>query len=1080
MLNPLKIQLSHEDLFVERYDRLMSQALHLTEGDKQQAQDLLHDAFIHFTLIRPDLEKIANTEGYLFVTLRNLRLSQVRRAAYSTKLASLASYDSFEFGLRARDLRAQIQVHDELRAICEYATLRKETSKAGSVLILRFFHGYYPSETALILRTPRRVVDNWLGIARREARLYLENPNSLVFMAANSSESSDSKTEGQSSDDPFKDIHARIFSSAKGECFSSEQLAEFYIAENESPIDCPQLAHLVSCAICLDEVNRILRIPSLSERNPFDVSGRDERIKGGGGPGDSTGGGSLPVSGPGNTFTRRSRRDAKVTFEHRPEELRFSANGFVVGSLKVDSERSEQTISINLDEKISFVEAFSEQGVRLLLMNIEPPPLGAATQSLKVLLSDNRSLHLSLAFSDHWPTLQTVYYDPLLSDASLPLDDTAFEGVTARSFAQRDVQERQVAESEVEVPAPQTKPTGAFADGDSPRPRVSLSPRLLLLRLLQLITNSTLWLKPATATVIVAALLLGSLFFFRTRSTSVTPSAEVLLAQSIERERELVARPDTVIHRTINLEERLLSAPGAVATGSDSSSHGATRSGAVATGSASQLLTRHRIEVWQNAAQGITARRLYDDKGALIAGDWRRSDGVQTLYHHGSKPQLQQVPKDGGNTAAPSFDTVWQLSPFAKEFAGLIPIGTQSRIEETSTSYVITYGAVSGDRVGSDGAIYKGQADVAASPGPPVTVSLIRASLTLNRADLHPIEQALIIRQGDETREYHFIETAFETRLPSTVAPAVFEPEPALLDTATGRREDAATISASPLARVPASPVVATASLEVEVLRLLGEISADMGQEVSVKREADGALHVEAIVESAKRKAEIVAALASISDNPALRIRIETAAEAQARIQRERHRSQSTGDASEVTQEMPTANVIPMDAEVRRYFQSKGVSGRQLDDEISRLSNRLLNRSHQAMLHAFAIKNLVERFSQDDLRSLDPAGRAKWKLMIAAHASAFQREASAIRQELSPIFGSVASSTLVNEEVSIADDAALFRAASRLAQLASQMNESIQSDFTISKSGRSAVTQTPTFWSSVATAQSLAIAISKH
>jgi hypothetical protein len=132
------------------------------------------------------------------------------------------------------------------------------------------------------------------------------------------------------------------------------------------------------------------------------------------------------------------------------------------------------------------------------------------------------------------------------------------------------------------------------------------------------------------------------------------------------------------------------------------------------------------------------------------------------------------------------------------------------------------------------------------------------------------------------------------------------------------------------------------------------------------------------------------------------------------------------------------------------------------------------------MLHAFAIKNLVERFSQDDLRSLDPAGRAKWKLMIAAHASAFQREASAIRQELSPIFGSVASSTLVNEEVSIADDAALFRAASRLAQLASQMNESIQSDFTISKSGRSAVTQTPTFWSSVATAQSLAIAISKH
>ncbi len=33
----------------------MSQALHLTEGDRQQAEDLLHDAFIQFTLLAPDL-----------------------------------------------------------------------------------------------------------------------------------------------------------------------------------------------------------------------------------------------------------------------------------------------------------------------------------------------------------------------------------------------------------------------------------------------------------------------------------------------------------------------------------------------------------------------------------------------------------------------------------------------------------------------------------------------------------------------------------------------------------------------------------------------------------------------------------------------------------------------------------------------------------------------------------------------------------------------------------------------------------------------------------------------------------------
>ena len=40
----------------------------------------------------------------------------------------------------------------ELRQVCQYACDRKETSRAGSVLILRFLHGYYPREIAQIMR----------------------------------------------------------------------------------------------------------------------------------------------------------------------------------------------------------------------------------------------------------------------------------------------------------------------------------------------------------------------------------------------------------------------------------------------------------------------------------------------------------------------------------------------------------------------------------------------------------------------------------------------------------------------------------------------------------------------------------------------------------------------------------------------------------------------------------------------------------------------------------------------------------------------------------------------------------------
>ncbi|HLA12342.1 MAG TPA: hypothetical protein VJ023_17280 [Pyrinomonadaceae bacterium] len=45
---------SHEDLFIERYQRLLAWSLKLTAHDRQLAEDLLHDAYVQFTLNRPD------------------------------------------------------------------------------------------------------------------------------------------------------------------------------------------------------------------------------------------------------------------------------------------------------------------------------------------------------------------------------------------------------------------------------------------------------------------------------------------------------------------------------------------------------------------------------------------------------------------------------------------------------------------------------------------------------------------------------------------------------------------------------------------------------------------------------------------------------------------------------------------------------------------------------------------------------------------------------------------------------------------------------------------------------------------
>lgn len=63
---------THEELFIQRYGQLIGQARQLTASDEQLAEDLVHEAFIQFTLARPELGKIENLDGYLYGMLRKV------------------------------------------------------------------------------------------------------------------------------------------------------------------------------------------------------------------------------------------------------------------------------------------------------------------------------------------------------------------------------------------------------------------------------------------------------------------------------------------------------------------------------------------------------------------------------------------------------------------------------------------------------------------------------------------------------------------------------------------------------------------------------------------------------------------------------------------------------------------------------------------------------------------------------------------------------------------------------------------------------------------------------------------------
>jgi len=979
---------NHEAFFIERYQRLLGLALQLMEGDRERAEDLVHDAFIQFSFSRPDLNSIENLEGYLYGMLRKLHLSQMRRDSRSRiQPHFLVEYDSAETGLHLIDPRDRLQAQEELRRVCHYACTRKETSKAGSVLILRFFHGYYPSEITKVIRATRHAVDLRLRTARAEAKATLANPEALVFMNEKPALDIREKVLAQSTVEFLAELRRTIFRSRQGDCLSSEQFDSIYGPHSEALITCETLAHIVSCQSCLDRVNKFYGLPFLSERYAVDTMGKDDSSKGGG-PGDGTG------SVAGNKGVARCRRRAREVFEHRPQELHISVNGFIQGSQKVNSEQSEQTLDIDMAEQIGFVEVFSEQETRLLFLDVEPPPSGAVEQRTRVELSNERTLELSLSFRGPWPTLHTVYNDPVFK---------------AERESESDLEE----ESDAEIVSDTAR---------SPRPNFSVSPRLLY-QWLRFVGDRNFWLGPGVVTAIVALVLMVAVLSLYRRMQPPALTAANLIQQSTQAEETIASRPDTVLHRTLQLEER---------------------------SSSGDLLARSRVDVWQSTERGVVARRLYNEKNALVAGDWRRNDGLQTLYQHGVRPQLQLAPEKREFAGTISFEGVWQQSVSAKDFASLIGDADRALVEESPDAFVIRY------------ANDTGQAN---------TRGLIRAALVIRRNDLHAIEQTLTVSDGRDVRDYRLIEQSFERRASSVVEPSVFEPEPELLSSAKPETRNSKPESNTPIpGPLPSTTVVATAELEVEVLRLIHQARADMGEQVSVTRGSDGILRIEGIFDTDQRKSEVLRELQPVMNNPAVKVDVQTVSEALKR------QSQPRQSAGQITNQPPesTANTVPVEDELRRYLAARGFKDKQIDDEVRRFSNRMLDQSRETMAHAWALKRLANRFSSEQLSALDKQARNKWLSMMGEHAQALFQETTSLRRELQGMFpNSIPDSA--TEEIDVSNDKDVLRASERLFDLCSQYTQVVRSAFIISSENTNTqVIRTGQFWRLLKRAESLA------
>jgi hypothetical protein len=254
---------------------------------------------------------------------------------------------------------------------------------------------------------------------------------------------------------------------------------------------------------------------------------------------------------------------------------------------------------------------------------------------------------------------------------------------------------------------------------------------------------------------------------------------------------------------------------------------------------------------------------------------------------------------------------------------------------------------------------------------------------------------------------------------------------------------------------------------------LLNQAKADRNEQVALTRSAGGSLRVEGIVDHEQRKNELLRALSPVSQNPAVVIDIRTIDEALKRT------STVTGQHS-IHQAEGTASTVAVDRDLRAYFSSQGAqaSGGDLDDAVSSFSSRTVNRAYRALFQAIALKRLINRFTNVDMRTVAPDARAKWLAMIREHAGALQRETATLREDLQPIFFAGAPATAV-EEIAIANDADLAAAVERLHKLALANNEAIRAAFT-STSRSSDGTLKSSFWRSSIQTQALAQAVARY
>jgi len=962
---------NHEELFTGLYTRLRGWAIQIVRQDHELAEDLLHDAFIQFTNARPELKKIVNTEAYLYGLIRNLYLSHLRKKARRDKhTSSIIDFETMRLGLKSAEFADNFQIQEELKRICYFLCLRKESSKSASVMILRFFHGYFPSEIASVMRATPQVVKVRLNTARNEARSVIDNPQTITAIEKRISPETVIDKSFRSNVELAVALGKMIFSTVNGICPDDEELNEIYFFKDNETIETKTLAHIVSCRKCIDRVNALLNLLPLSDRYSVDFIGKDNN-----GPGNPSGnGGGMNEDNEKVLLTLRHR--SQEVFEHEPGKLFLSIDGDVRTSRNIEGNTTD--LHSALDELPEFIEIYSEHDVCLAFICLaEDSVKFKKSRKFTFGLSDDRKLLVNLEKESSKIIVRASYQNPHFAEQQALAENFAEETPLAEFLRGFDAE------------AEETRVFDGFLDGWQ-KSENTFAGRL---------KNSLFNLKALAAVGALAALLIVALLVTQLFVTSPNVSAAEIIRKTAAAEQTAETDTQKITYRVLNLEEK---------------------------NAAGTVLKKRRIEIFDDAARKLSVRRLYDESDRLLAGEWRRRDGVSTFYAVGKTSELRLHRTDKDIVDRDS-ENIWQLSVSAKGFESIAGSLENATLEEQENEYRINY-------------------------HPAADAKIAKAILYVNR-NLRAHKLLLTLRQTpDAPREFSFTEAAFEQKNHEAVEKAAFEPNPEFLKNVltAGKTIDDADKSDKPSeesepktvspAENSSSAAAATPELEVKVLQLLNNVNALSGEQINIVKTADGKIQIRGIVDAKKRRDEILTGLAEVRGNPSVSVNIQTAEEAA------KNKPVKGGDAANLENlTVESRNSIPAGDILRDYFSAQGVADEDIESEIRRYASGALAKSSQVRRAALQMKQIAERFSVAELEKMDEATKNNWRRLIKQNAANLAQNSENLRNTLRGALNIAAVNTSAN--VDPASDAELIRAAKRLFDLSLFLDRDMRTSF---------------------------------